>query len=487
MGGPRLASDHQIQLRRRQEEKLAAAELATAHDKSLRQYASWETKTHGTIKKNEFMRRVDQVQARDDDTLEKRRQRLAEMLAAEEAEYRQQLSESGETQEQRRNRIAKKALELRSERERLRKEAAQERRDRAFRQNCSQLKEYTSKALALQVAADRDEQLRWKEQRENIGKVETTFFDAISEEERLKKEARHAADVQRQKSLNRDLQDSLAQQKEVLLRKRMEAAEQERLEGEAFRSELQRGAAEDEAKERARRQRHFELGQQNKLCNVELEKLKEADNKRELDKDRQFLDDLLRKVKEDEDAERENKRNAREKSVAHMKAVERQMENAAGAETELDRLWQLKSDEEWDKREARWRQDQEKRDKLLASTFAGRAEQVEANRRARANNKQQDDEERARMINQIQQLQEKEGAQVQQRYTTAKFYQKCLAEQAAMKKEEEDAERKGKDLERLAYQLAEREYQEKVAREVSEIEARKPAQYSHLRVSRRTF
>eukprot|EP01060_Flectonema_neradi_P009334 TRINITY_DN16659_c0_g2_i1.p1 TRINITY_DN16659_c0_g2~~TRINITY_DN16659_c0_g2_i1.p1 ORF type:complete len:510 (+),score=132.67 TRINITY_DN16659_c0_g2_i1:64-1530(+) len=485
MTGRGLASDRQIQLRRRQEEQLAAAESAVGVDRSLRQYAKWETRTHQKIKANELVRRMDTAQGRHDETLEKRRRRLAELLQREKEMYEAELEDINETQEQRRDRIAEQALGLRAEREKLRNNFANEQRERAFRSNCPQLIEANSRANLLQVSADRSQQLEWNEQKKKSEKREESYYDALWNEDRERKEQRAISDLTKQRNMKIQLQETLATQKMAQKRDKEARKEAERIEGEQFKADLIKGAKEDAERELRRREHQHELGRLNKQYNMELEQMRSEVQRKELETDKKLLSDLLEKVKEDEEKERESKRQSRIAAVAHMKEVEKQMMTAAGAETELDRLWQIESNKEWDKREAKWKAEQDKRDTLLRDTFRERGLQVQQNREKRLADKTKGETEREDMIRDIEKLQKKEKEQATKRFEVAKNYQKCLIEQANSKREEQDAERRGRDLELIACQIAERDYQRKVANERAAIESRKPPQYAHVSISSR--
>ena len=424
----------QIQIRRAQEERLSAAEAASGEDRVLRQYADWEVKTQGRIEQNQLVRGINHVQARNDETLEKRRARLAEVLAGEMAGYEDELQNMNESQMQRRDRIANLALALRAEREEIRRSFALSQKERAFRTNCPQVIEAKAKATLLQVVADREQQLHRNASTIARTKEETAYYDDLWEEERRKKEARNVHDKQRQREIKQSLQYNLKIQSDAVKRSRANLAEEERVEGEAFREQLRQGALEDAENDRARRERQHALGRQNKLYNDELERMKEEEKQRDLDADKDFLQNLLNRVKEDEDREKVIKQQSREAAVAHMKDVEKQMMNAAGAETELDRLWLVESNKEWDKKEARWKSDQEKRDKLLCNTYEGRGQQVLANREVKAKKKEAKESERDEMIQEIEGLQRKEKEAAQQRYEQAKNYQKCLVAQGRQKK-----------------------------------------------------
>eukprot|EP01061_Rhynchopus_euleeides_P019850 TRINITY_DN32568_c0_g1_i1.p1 TRINITY_DN32568_c0_g1~~TRINITY_DN32568_c0_g1_i1.p1 ORF type:complete len:535 (+),score=210.95 TRINITY_DN32568_c0_g1_i1:105-1607(+) len=489
--GPRrnMGGVDQIQVRRKQEECLAVAESAATEDRVLRQYADWEVKTQGRIEQNHLMHQMNRVQARNDDTLEKRRARLAHFLAAEMQQYEEELQNMNESQTQRRDRIANLALALRAEREEIRRDFASSQKERAFRSNCPQVLEARAKSTLLQVVADREHQLQRNRDMSEHSKHEQEYYDRLWEEERLKKEARAEADKRRQHEIKASLQDNLRTQHTAVQRARQERDEIERREGEEFRERLRQGALEDAQAERQKRERQHALGRQNKLYNVELEQIKEQERKNELDADKEFLQNLLDRVKADEEQERLAKKQAREAAVSHMKDVEKQMMNAAGAETELDRLWLMESNKEWDKKESRWKADQEKRDKLLRNTYEGRGEQVLANRERKAQQKEAREVERDEMITQIEELQRKEKEAALERFQRAKNYQKCLVAQGRQKKEDEREEQQGRGMEMLAYQMADREYNERVAREIAEIEKRKPEKLKHipLQSTRRVF
>ena len=433
-GAKDARADGHVQARRLQEDRLSAAEVMAAEDNVLRQYADWEVRTQSKIENRNLMTRIDGMQARRDETVERRRQRLAAILAEENERYEKELENTSETQDQRRDRIAHLALALRAERETIRGEFAQSQKERAFRAKCPEVLEAASKASLLRVVADRERQLTWNNERQESEAEQDTYHDAIWEEERLKKQARHEADRRRQQEIKESLQRNLRTQKAAAQRSRTEREEEERLEGEAFRTQLEQGAAEDAAAERRRREQQHALGRQNKMYNVELEKIKEAERHRELEVDKEFLGELLAKVREDEDAERTAKRQAREASVAHMRDVEKQMMSAAGAETELDRLWLMESNREWDKKEARWQSEQARRDKLLRNTYEGRSKQVVDARDRKAAQKDNKAAERDEMIKEIERLQTEEKAQLAARYEQAQNYQKCLKAQDRDKK-----------------------------------------------------
>eukprot|EP01065_Artemidia_motanka_P025599 TRINITY_DN3059_c1_g2_i1.p2 TRINITY_DN3059_c1_g2~~TRINITY_DN3059_c1_g2_i1.p2 ORF type:complete len:503 (+),score=268.40 TRINITY_DN3059_c1_g2_i1:39-1511(+) len=477
-----VSSDHQIQLRRRQDVTLAAAQCGVDEDRRLRQRAAFEVHTHRKIETNRVLRAMDRVQSRHDETLELRRQRLSDLLSDEQAQYDAELEAMAETQEARRDRIAQRAVELRNERERLRRDLAQQQRERAFRAGCAPLREANSRAILLKVASDREQQLQWNEEKRDREKHEERIYDEMWDEDRDRKEQRAKADLLRKQEMDRRLRSNLDLQAECRSQQKREEAEAQRRDDDEFRARCQKALKEDADAERLRRVRQLDFAAKNKEYNLELEKLKDAERSKEMEQDKRFLQELMDKVKEDEDRERMLKRQMREEAVHNMREIEQQMKRQAGAETELDRLWQEESDKEWNKREARWRAEQQQRDELLRETYKGRSAQIDEKRRFLRDKKTAHEDERKRMLEDVVRLQEQDRVAAERRFVKAKQNQAIVQSQVRDKYEAEAAEKRQSSLEFVGAQLAERAFQDKVAAELQHIHQGTPAHMSHLRI-----
>lgn len=477
-----VASDHQIQLRRRQDAVLAVAQTGIHEDHMLRQRAKFEVRTHTKIARNQELRMMDKIQARHDETLQLRRERLAQLLSEEQEQYDEELDKLAETQEGRRDRIAQQAVDMRTEREHLRRQLADQQKQRAFRASCAPLREANSKAILLKVAADRAEQMKWEAAKKEQEKNETRVYDEMWEEDRQLKEQRAARDKQRMRDTNERHRKHLTLQADCNATAKAAKAQAILEEGQAMKQEFQRQLDEDAEAERRRRQKRLDFAAKNKEYNNELERIKDIERQHEMAEDKKFLSELVAKVKEDEERDRQQRRQMREDAVKNMRDVEQQMKRQAGAQSDLDRLWQEENDKEWNKREMKWRAEQQQRDDLLRDTYKGRAGQVQEVQNERKNNKQKFDDEKKRMVEDVERLQRLDREQAQARFNKAKENQKVVQMQINQKSGLKAAEKRDKELDFAGGQLAERAFQDRVKSELSIIDKTAPAQYSHLRV-----
>eukprot|EP01062_Namystynia_karyoxenos_P010388 TRINITY_DN13683_c0_g1_i1.p1 TRINITY_DN13683_c0_g1~~TRINITY_DN13683_c0_g1_i1.p1 ORF type:complete len:493 (+),score=256.85 TRINITY_DN13683_c0_g1_i1:125-1603(+) len=477
-----VASDHQIQLRRRQDATLQQAQAGVDEDRHLRQRAAFETRTHRRIDTNRCLRQIDGVQARHDETLELRRKRLAQLLSEEQAQYDLELEQMAETQAERRDRIAQRAVELRNERERLRRDFASQQKERAFRAGCAPLREANSRAIQLKVAADRERQLQWNSEQRDRAAREEQVYDELWEEGRLQKEARARADLARKAEMNAKLRANLDLMAQCRAEQKRQEAEAQAREDADFRDRCKKGLEEDADAERQRRLRQLDFAAKNKQYNDELEHIKSAEHQKELEQDKKFLSELVEKVRDDEERERTHKRQMRDDAVRNMREIEQQMKRQAGAETELDRLWQEENDKEWNKREARWRAEQQQRDDLLRETYRGRGAQIDEKRELLRQLKAAHADEKQKMQDDVLRLQQQDKEHAEKRFRKAAVNQATVLAQMKEKQEEAAAEKRNSDLEYVGAQLAERTFQDKVKGELALITKTLPTELSHVKI-----
>jgi len=94
-------------------------------DKNLYEKAKWEQKTDLTIKKNIMRNAVEDMRKRKATDLRARKAKLAQMLAAEDAQYEQEFLKTLETPEQVRAKMVERLETLKANRQREREELVQ--------------------------------------------------------------------------------------------------------------------------------------------------------------------------------------------------------------------------------------------------------------------------------------------------------------------------------------------------------------------------
>ena len=120
------------------------------------EFAKWENSHHQRLQNNRMFRKLEELRITQKRRLENRRDKLAQLLFAEEMKYRQELKDTEETPDRRREHLAERARKLRDNRIQERNCLAEKQLHKAFVQNCDELREARTKTLTLMYAQDRE-------------------------------------------------------------------------------------------------------------------------------------------------------------------------------------------------------------------------------------------------------------------------------------------------------------------------------------------
>eukprot|EP01012_Entosiphon_sulcatum_P035438 TRINITY_DN4497_c0_g1_i1.p1 TRINITY_DN4497_c0_g1~~TRINITY_DN4497_c0_g1_i1.p1 ORF type:complete len:490 (+),score=166.96 TRINITY_DN4497_c0_g1_i1:91-1560(+) len=478
-----IAPDHMIAQRRRDEDLRAGYQQKVQRERGEKLFADWENTTHARIEASQKLLEMDQMQARRHQDLEDRRERLAALLAAEQEEYEAALEGLRETQDQRRDRMAAKALQLREQREQQRREVAEQKMRQAFVANCDVLRDAVSRTTTLQVAADRKQQLLWLEERKQREQEDNRFFDEMWEQDRLKKIQRAKEDLERVHAMNAQLRADLGAQNAAYQALKEQELELKAEEDRIYREQLQLQLEMDAQKERERKAEKIALGRRNKEYNLAMRTAKEAEARREKEEDMRLLNELIEKIRFEEEQDQELKRHNRQEARKYMEALRAQMGQDADNEAYMEKLWQQENDKEWAKREAVWKRDQEARDNLLREVFEERKLQLDLKRQAWEDKARKQQEERRRLLEEMEALTLIEKERQNQRRQAAVEAKDEIKEQIVAKASRRDDSARAKLLERELAEAAEREYRAKVMSELSAVEAQRPQQFKQYRLT----
>jgi len=156
---PRGAPDYLILKRRKAEEDRRAYEGYTRSNFKAETNAEWEIRTQGVIENTQTKQRYESIRRADQQALDIRRRKLAEMLGAEQAMFQYQLESLAEAPEQRKARMESRAKELKDKREQERLEFVRQQYERQWRLACDPLRELESKAILRATNAARAYQI----------------------------------------------------------------------------------------------------------------------------------------------------------------------------------------------------------------------------------------------------------------------------------------------------------------------------------------
>ena len=101
--------NHSINQRRKQEQHWETFNAIKQTDAKHRFAAEWESKTTTKIQKGQLQKRLDELRKEKEKDLERRRNKLAEKLALEDEQFKQELESMQETTEERRRKLEQRA------------------------------------------------------------------------------------------------------------------------------------------------------------------------------------------------------------------------------------------------------------------------------------------------------------------------------------------------------------------------------------------
>nr|XP_004226085.1 cilia- and flagella-associated protein 53 [Ciona intestinalis] len=369
--------EHLLLERRRQEDLREEAILITKYNKMFDLKNDWERITDRSIQKNTVQRRVKDLMEQRKLELDERRQKLRELLSAEDEEYVREMEAKHETLEERQNKMCERAKLLKAKRETERQAFVEEKLDQQWREQCEELRGVLSRRHQDEVCVDRMQQLAAKADLERRKQEEEAMYAQLWEKDRLAKAAREEQEAQQQIERNRAMVDTLRTQKASLQAKKLE---EKRLIAEEAKLLIEERELRSLEEERASQQKRL-LQKQHKSSLEKSMKLKlqrEAkEQQEELALDMKILEQLLEESRNEAHEMVERKHRRREEEQKYREFLQQQLEEETRREKELDRLIDVDVAAMWSKRIHQWKLEKEARNRLMRDVMETRRKQLQ--------------------------------------------------------------------------------------------------------------
>ncbi|EPY31328.1 coiled-coil domain containing 11 [Angomonas deanei] len=469
-----------VEARQRREQFMQDFNASKAVEQRDRLKADWEVKGDTKIAQRQVLQKLDRIQAQHKDTLVARRARLAELLLREKERYEQMMSGLAETDDERRERLIRKARELREKREEQKKIDNQSRHDRLFREKIDPLRLAESRLKVMQVADERYQQLELPKQRREEEKAEEEYFNQQAAEAQRLANERAQRDLELRYQRTERLKGDLASQVEGnRMRRDMERQEKERDDAEFYRL-LHEERVVEAQKKAAQRSERERIGQEMRDLNEELERARKQEYEQLKKEDRELLDSILAEIAVEKQRAQEEKLERKNKQKQQMEDMQRQMAQKKEDDHSLDKLWEEANEREWAKREKQWNADQKRRDQLLRNILIARRQQVMDKRQQRREEQEQLKQEHAAFLDSLQNVDDIDEKERQRRMAMLKETQQYLDMQIAQKRQQKEEEHL-EWLHGLTDQEAlEKENEDRIARELAALEAARPDRYRNI-------
>ncbi|EPY21969.1 hypothetical protein STCU_08415 [Strigomonas culicis] len=469
-----------IEARQRREQFMQDFKATQSADMRQRMQVDFEVKGEVKMAQKDLHRHLDKVQARHNDSLVQRRARLAELLQREQAQYETMLSGLAETDEERRERLIRRARELKAERAALRQVDNQARHDRLFREQIDTLRLAESRLKVMQVADLRYDQLSLAERRKAEEDAERAYFEQQAAEALRLANERAQRDLELRHQRVEHLQRDLTAQVEGNTLRREAAADEKRRDDEEFYRLLHEERIVEAQKQAAKRAERERIAQEMKELNEELQqaRMQEYDQLRKEDKE--TLEAILAVIAEEQRLAQIEKRERTERQKKQMEDLQLQMAQRKDDTQALDKLWEEANDRQWGKREAQWKADQARRDQLLRSILIARRQQVMDKRQQRADEAETRAREHAEFLASLSNTDDIDEKERQRRMHMLKENQRYLDAQIAQRQAQKDASRDDWRTELTEQQALEKANEDRIAKEMAALEAAKPERYRNV-------
>ncbi|CAI5787811.1 TPH domain-containing protein [Podarcis lilfordi] len=394
---------------------------------------------------------------------EERKERLRDLLEAEEKCYLAAIESLGETMEDRQVNMRAKAKLLRDKREEARRKLVAEKRDQQFRATCEDARTLWSKKHLMEICEDRLAQLALKEELKKQRAREEAAFAALWEEDRLAKEKRAAEDERKRTKWTDSQKNLLDAQQTVADAQREEARRLKEEEAKLMEEERQLMKLENERAE-IERQRKLRECRDMLLDSMEEKRRRlHEEQQEELALDMKILDHIMKESQEDTESQKRRKKELLKEQQMFKAYLAQQREDEQRQEKELDKLRAEETARMWAKRAAKERAMKEARGRLLTEVMDTRRLQLEEKLQRNAQEQEALIRDRELLNAAILEFNRLEEEKYARRTQQAKAYQEELNAQMDYNKQARDLE---KEEERRRYALsleAEKLYQQKIA------------------------
>jgi len=408
----KVRSDRHITKRQEREKKEETLISQNMEQLAKTQMAAWENKTVDKIRANKVEEKVNYIKGMQEDKLKARRKMLAQMLADEQRAYEEEMVSKEETPQQRMEKMAVRAYELKKRREDERQSIVQEKLYQQWRESIDELRCADSKLFELHTLASRDAQSQEKKAAAEQEARENAVFEALWQEGYHAKVEREEREKELKKERNEQAKKTLEAQLHLKKIKEQEAAEVEQLEREEMKQHW--AAQEVEAAEQEIREKILakeERKVMDQFAQVQRQ-MKEDEANKEKQQDRQFVLSVLAREKALAEQEEEERQKARRKAIEFTEALKVEMARKAESEERLIQMQHEEAERQWQKRYAQWEKEELARRNLMEEVYTDRAEQVKLKDKTRENIKKEVIEDRKRVDTEVARLEvvEKERA-----------------------------------------------------------------------------
>ncbi|XP_068279820.1 cilia- and flagella-associated protein 53 [Nyctibius grandis] len=447
--------------REKEDELLERANLFKLYNR-YRSICEWQQRNEHKWLHCAVQRKVDASMQEYLASTDERRDRLRELLEAEESKYFAEIESLEETALEKQEKMRERTKLLREKREKERQQLAAEKREQQFREQCEELRVHWIKKHQKELCEDQRVQVALKEELKKQEKKEEQMFAELWEEDRLAKEKREVVEMRKWTQQNREILNVLRAQVAVLSAHKEEEKQLKEEEARLLEEQQQLLKLENEQlqMEKLRRQKKC----RDTLLSAARDKQQRLNEEKEdeLALEMKILEKSLQEPQEDTEEKRKRKQELLKEQQTYLAHLAQQLEVEKQREKEMDKVLDEDIAKVWAKKAEQQRLAKEAREQLLKDVLGTRQRQVEEKLQRNAKEQEELAQERKLLAEAIAELNHIEEKKYARKVKEAKEYQEQLRAQIATDQQARDAEQEEKQREYESSLEAERAYQERI-------------------------
>jgi len=439
-------AEHLILERRRIQDLREKSIADSEYNKQCDLRSAWVLATDKNIEKNCISREMNKYLQAEEMCLDKRREKLRELLVAEDDCYVREMESMEETIEDRQNNMRERANFLKEKREAERRAYVEEKLDEKFREECEELRSEFSKQTRDEIFKDRQMQMEMKGDQKAREEGIEKFYANLWEADTKAKEIREEMETKERLQRDRECLEVLNLQKRALKHQREEEQLVKKMEAEWLKEEASLRAYEEEQlkNEKKEKQRNARRARD---ISVKLKNRKEAREKQEeLAMDMKILDKILRDTENEATEDSNRKIQKRDEMQRFMHYVAKTRSEAEEEEHRLEHLINNEVQDKWKEKDARMKLEKKARRTLMENVLKTREQQIKEREQLMANEHEAALKERAELHQQMESYRQLENEKINRIRAENEKYQNDLEQQIeyqrSLKVKEIDAARK---------------------------------------------
>jgi len=368
--------DYIIIQRRKDEAELEEMKKQNNYYKMMDKKADFERATVDANMRYKLYKNYTQLKNIQREQFEERQQKLAALFEKDRKEWAKLIEESRETVFDRIQYMKDEIKVLREKREARKKKENDNAYYNLWKNNCHEIRGFESKLKERETAAALEQQIKQKEIAKKAEMEYTKMWDALAENERLKKVQYYNNEEQKRKYIGQYIGKCLEEQIEEIKRRKKEEDRLREIEKQYDLERIKMIQLEDQRNAIMRKQNAFNTRREIEEFNKESIRRKAEEVQNELEMDLNIINEIKKEMDKEAEEENKRKREIKREMDLFMEHINRQRLIEKERQKQIEDAYLQEYNKKNRLMYEKWKQEQNARDKLMKEVMKARQEQI---------------------------------------------------------------------------------------------------------------